>query len=132
MTVDLKEFLPILSSLIFLAIAITRILEMVITQLFKKLKKDKSPTELTSEVLSYLADTKKSVLTDEEKAHLKFLVEFHSRADNSGVPLSYFPRNFEDTQKEIVAILNKLVNYQEKETVLLEYALDKLNHMDKK
>jgi len=129
MTVDLKEFLPILSSLIFLAIALTRILETLIKNIFKKIKKEKSSPELIAEVLSYLSDNRKSVLTDDERNQLKFLVEFHNKTDNNGVPFGYFPRSFEENQKEIVTILNKLVNYQEKTTVLLEYALDKLTHL---
>ena len=132
MSVDLKEFLPILSSLIFLAIALTRILEVLVKNLFKKIKKEKSPTDLTSEVLSYLSDSKKTVLTDEERNQLRYLVEFHSKTDNNGIPLGYFPRNFEENQKEIVTILNKLINFEEKTAVLLEYALDKLNHLDHK
>lgn len=126
MNIDIiKEILPLISGLIFLAIILARILETVIKAFFKKIKKEKSPAELFTEVLEYLYDGKKSILTEEEKNHLKYLVEFHKKTDNNGIPLSYFPRSYEETQKEIVSVLNKFINYQEKIILLLEYKLDK-------
>jgi len=127
-----SDILPLLSGLVVLITALVKIIEILINFLIKKFKKTKSESELIKDVLEYLSSDKKSVLTDEEKYQLKTVFEIIKKSDDGGLPLCYFPRTFEHNQQELVHILNKLVAYEEKSSILLEYALDKISHLEEK
>ena len=130
--IDINLLLPILSGLILLSVSLVKILEILIKFIVNKYKKTKSEKELITDVLNYLSDEKKSILSDDEKFKLKIIFEIINKTDENGLPFCYFPRSFEHNQEELVHVMNKLVSYEEKSTLILEYILDRLNNLEKK
>ena len=127
---QIKEVLPVLSGLIALSVALIKIIEALLTYSFKKISKTKSEAEMIKDVSTFLTDKTSSTLSEEERFMLRSIYDILSKTDENGTPLCYDPRDYLQTNREIVAVLAKVSSYQEKTTLLLEHAVNKLNHLD--
>lgn len=122
-----------------LAIALVRVVEILINKVIAKKNKILSDLEfdtlrgIESKIKSiYTKIEDKPTLTDGQNKLLRDLHELHSRTDADGIPLHYFPRSFIEAQKEIVEVLQEISSHQEKTTYLLESLIKKMDRLEDK
>lgn len=66
----------------------------------------------------------RSLLKQDERSWLKKLYDMHNVLDEDGKPIWYVPKKIDETTSSMLALLDKMNDIQERQTLILEKIAD--------